>query len=67
VPRWTVIAFAAAGPLIGLFGVAIGLLQPVGAALLIASGAVMATRLGPAAATAGDIDNLVDPAPVDHD
>lgn len=45
VPRWAVIAFAAAGPMIGLFGVAVGLLQPIGSALLVISGSVIAARL----------------------
>jgi hypothetical protein len=47
----------------GLFGVAIGLLQPIGAALLVASGTVMARRLGSTAVVAGDVDDHVNPPP----
>ena len=44
-PRWTGVLYAVAVPLISIVGLVVGVAQPVGAALLIVSGAWIASRV----------------------
>lgn len=45
VPRWVAVLFGATAPCIGLLGLAVDVLQPVGSLLLIISGVMIALRL----------------------
>jgi hypothetical protein len=50
VPRWAVVAFGAAGPLIGVLGIAVGVLQTVGSVAALAGSVAIAIsvhRLNP--------------------
>jgi hypothetical protein len=47
VPRWLAWLYGVTAPLIGILGLMISVLQPLGAALLVASGALLAVRLRP--------------------
>jgi hypothetical protein len=52
IPRWSAWAFALTAPFIGILGLMISVLQPIGSMLLITSGVVIATRLPEVASSA---------------
>lgn len=51
VPRWLAWLFGLTGPFIGILGLMVSLLQPLGGGLLVLSGALLAVRLRPASGT----------------
>lgn len=59
IPRWTAWAYGLTGPFIGILGVMVSVLQPVGSTLLILSGALIAGRLTrPEATSAGPAPSI---------